>query len=235
MNRLRIGTSGEPTKSGFSGLRTLLVILLVAFARYVQRRAYLRNHSVTESIRWGRNYLYGVAANGMLWGFAGFFFFTAHSYVHQVFLAFVLMGMLSGAISTLSAMRGAYLVFLIPTLLPYAARLVSAGSGLHLAMGGMLVVYVAMMGMISHRLYGTVAESLRLRFENVDLLRDLRQGMERQEFANQELAAQIAEKHSAQDALQKAGFQTLYTCTANECFEPKFSGGYTGSASGGRA
>src|SRR5437763_16272922 len=62
----------------------LLVILLVAFGRYVQRRAYLRNHSVTESIRWGRNYLYGVAANGMLWGFAGFFFFTAHSYVHQV-------------------------------------------------------------------------------------------------------------------------------------------------------
>src|SRR5881396_2813185 len=112
----------------------LLLIFLVALGRYGLGRAYLRKHpTIAESLRWGRHYLYVVAANGVLWGFAGFCFFTPQSYIHQVFLAFVLGGMVSGAISTLSPMRGAYLAFLIPALLPYGARLLNAGSPLHLA------------------------------------------------------------------------------------------------------
>jgi len=183
----------------------LLLILLIVCGRYAHRLSYLRSHVGTEEApRWGRQCLYGVAANGLLWGFAGFFFFTEHSYVHQVFLAFVLMGMVSGGTSTLSPIRGTYLVFMIPALLPYGLRLFVTGGGPHLAMAGMFVVYATMMGMISHRLHAAVAESLRLRFDNLDLLEDLRQAKQRLELANQELAAQVAEKHSAQDALQKA-------------------------------
>jgi OmpA-OmpF porin, OOP family len=37
---------------------------------------------------------------------------------------------------------------------------------------------------------------------------------------------------SYQDALQKGGFQTLYTCVGKECFSPKFAYGYTNTASG---
>src|SRR6185369_12618151 len=54
----------------------------------------------------------------------------------------------------------------------------------------MLVVYLAMLTMIGHRLFKTGRESLRLRFQNLDLLRDLTHSKERQE--------------SAQDALQQA-------------------------------
>jgi signal transduction histidine kinase/ActR/RegA family two-component response regulator len=183
----------------------LLVVLLVASGRYAQRRAYLLRSSATvESPRWRDRHLYGVVANGVLWGIAGFFFFTSHSYIHQVFLAFVLMGMVSGSVSTLSPVRGAYLVFLLPALSPYAVRLLRYGDELHLAMAGMLILYVTMMAMIGHRLNVSVADSLRLRFDNLDLLDDLTLAKQRQELANQELAAQVAEKHSAQDALQKA-------------------------------
>src|SRR5215831_13654069 len=48
----------------------LLVILLHALARYGHGRAYLRSSSPSaESLRWGRQYLSGVATNGLLWGF----------------------------------------------------------------------------------------------------------------------------------------------------------------------
>src|SRR5262249_5574710 len=125
-------------------------------------------------------------------------------YVHQVFLAFVLMGMVSGGISTLSAFPGAYLLFAVPALLPYGARLLSAGGELHLAMAVMVVVYLTMMTTIGHRLYATGRESLRLRFENLDLLQHLTQAKERQALVNRELAAQVVEKQTAQAALQKA-------------------------------
>src|SRR5215470_1069819 len=58
----------------------LLVVLLHALARYVHSRAYIRSTSSSaESLRWARQYLYGAGTNGLLWGFAGFFFFTAQS------------------------------------------------------------------------------------------------------------------------------------------------------------
>jgi signal transduction histidine kinase/ActR/RegA family two-component response regulator len=183
----------------------LLVIFFHAVARYGHGRAYLRSTSSSaESLRWARQYLYGVASNGLLWGFASFFFFTAHSYVHQVFLAFVLMGMVSGGISTLSALRGAYLVFVVPALIPYGVQLLRVGGELHLAMAVMLVVYLTVMTTIGHRLYATGRESLRLRFENVGLLQDLTQAKQHQELVNRELSAQVVEKHIAQAALQKA-------------------------------
>jgi len=183
----------------------LVTILLVALGRYLHRRAYLRRYpDGGESKRWGRHYLYAVAANGVLWGVAGYLFFPAESYTHQVFLAFVLMGMASGGIATLSALPGAFLLFVIPALNPYGVRLLRSGDTLHLAMAGMLVVYVSMMTTIGYRLYKAGQESLRLRFNNLDLLRDLTESKERQELANRELAAQIAQKLAAEDALQKA-------------------------------
>jgi signal transduction histidine kinase/ActR/RegA family two-component response regulator len=183
----------------------LLLILLLALGRHANRRAYDRRSSAdSESLLWSRHYLYGVAANGVLWGAAGYFFFTTHSYTHQVFLAFVLMGMASGGIASLSSLPGAYLLFVIPALTPYGIQLLKSGDRLHLAMLAMLVLYVVMLTTIGHRLYRTVRESLRLRFENLDLLRDLTQSKDWQERANQELAAQIAEKRVVQDALQRA-------------------------------
>jgi signal transduction histidine kinase len=183
----------------------LLSVLLLALGREVHRRTYLnRNPAGNESQRWGRQFLCGVAANGALWGAAGYLFFTAESYTLQVFLAFVLMGMASGGIATLSALPGAYLLFVIPALTPYGVQLLRSGDKLHLAMAGMLVLYFSMMITIGHRLYRTGRHSLRLRFQNLDLLSDLTESKARQELANRELAAQIAEKRAAQDALQKA-------------------------------
>jgi hypothetical protein len=54
----------------------LLVIFLHAVARYGHGRVYLRStSSSTESLRWARQYLYGVATNGLLWGVCEFFLF----------------------------------------------------------------------------------------------------------------------------------------------------------------
>lgn len=116
----------------------------------------------------------------------------------------VLTGMASGSIATLSPVRHAYPMFLVPALLPYMVRLVSVGDDVYLAMGGMMLLYIIMMVIISQRQHTTVAESLRLRFENVDLLSDLTQAKDRQEKVNEELAAQIMEKRRAQEALQEA-------------------------------
>jgi signal transduction histidine kinase len=172
-----------------------LAILAVVLIRYSLRRTYLRKPQAdAETLVWGYRYIYGVAANASLWGIAGFSFFTPHSYVHQIFLAFVLMGMISGSISTLSSLRGAHILFIWLSVLPYAARVVSVGDGLHMAMTGMLAVYVVMMGLIGNRLSNTISEWLRLRFRNVDLLEDLTHAKNDLQKAYGEMEQQVTER-----------------------------------------
>jgi signal transduction histidine kinase/ActR/RegA family two-component response regulator len=182
-----------------------LVTFIVASVRYGQRRAYIRCSRVSvDSRRWGRHFLFGVAANGVLWGFAGFSFFKANSDVHQISLAFVLLGMASGGAATLAPIRSAYGVFTIPALLPFGARLLTVGDEVHLSIACMLGVYITMMWMISNRFHETVTQSLLLRFDNLDLLVDLRKAKQQLELANQELAAQVAAKAQSEESLRVA-------------------------------
>ena len=172
-----------------------LAILAVVLIRYSLRRTYLRTPPAdAETLGWGYRYLYGVAANASLWGIAGFSFFTPDNYVHQIFLAFVLMGMISGSISVLSSLRNAHILFISLTVLPYAARVVSVGDALHLAMTGMMAVYVVIMGMIGNRLSNTIGESLRLRFKNIDLLEDLTHAKNDLQKAYGEMEQQVTER-----------------------------------------
>lgn len=182
----------------------ILAIGALVFARYRLLRAYLRaNPTSADAPLWGRFSLLGTGANGLLWGFAGYFLFIEHSYVHQIFLGFALGGMVAGGMSTLSSFPNAFLVFLFPTLLPYTVRVLSHGGDVHLAMGAMLLLFASLMWMISERLHATVAESLRLRFDNLDLLSDLTLARDRQKAINEELSAQISEKQKAQRELQE--------------------------------
>ncbi|CAI8782141.1 sensor histidine kinase [Methylocaldum szegediense] len=183
----------------------LLAIGASVYARYRLLRAYARaNPTSADATPWARSFLLGVAANGVLWGFAGYFLFVEHSYVHQLFLGFVLGGMVAGAMSTLSPFPKAFSLFLLPTLLPYTVRVLSHGGDVHLAMGVMLLLFASLMWMISERLHATVAESLRLRFDNLDLVSDLTSARDRQKAVNEALAVEIAEKQRAQCELQES-------------------------------
>ena len=150
---------------------------------------------------WKGSFLAGVAFNGLLWGGAGIAFFVPQSYIHQTLLVFVLAGMSAGAVSTLSPLRGASLIFLLPALVPYTIRVFAYGGRVHMIMASMAVLFGTMMWIISQRLYATVEKSLRLRFENLDLVHDLSRARDLQEVAHRALTTEIEEKQRVQKAL----------------------------------
>lgn len=75
-------------------------------------------------------------------------------------------------------------------------------SDIHLILALTYLLFVFAMGSISHRLYHTVSDSLKFRFENFDLLKRLIQAKDRQNAINRVLQTQIAEKDRSQKALQ---------------------------------
>jgi signal transduction histidine kinase len=175
-----------------------------AWRFWLLRRYRTRQSSGGDGVSWKRQFLLAVALNGVLWGAAGAIFFVPASAVLQTLLAFSLAGLSAGAVSTLSPVRGAPALFLAPALIPYTIRLLANPGETYLIMAAMVGLFVAMMWMISRRLHATVEKSLRLRFENVELIDDLTRSRAVQDEAHRALTEQIEETQKAQRALEES-------------------------------
>jgi diguanylate cyclase (GGDEF)-like protein/PAS domain S-box-containing protein len=124
-----------------------------------------------QADRWGRLAAIGSGASGTLWGAAGAMFLVPDSPIHEIVLAFVLGGMGAGATVSLAAHLPAFLAYLIPSVLPFALRLATVGDAEHLAMAGMVLMYVGALLLVGWRTHASWARTIALRFANADLVR----------------------------------------------------------------
>jgi len=165
----------------------LVCIQLTALLRCILLLKYRRNPAAGD---WGRWFSVGTLVSGICWGAAGVLLFTPGSVPHQTFLMFVLGGMSAGAVTTLSASIRVVLAYLIPSLLPLTVRLFGEGGQLHLAMGGMVGLFLILMVDISWRWYRTTLTLLTLEVTNGQLITQLK--------------SEIAEREQTEEDLRKA-------------------------------
>ena len=150
-----------------------LVTVTIAL-RYGLVRVYQRaNPQPEHPSPWRKRFLIGVAIHGIVWGLGAWLLFVPHSLAHQVFLAFILGGMVAGAVASLSSIMTAFSAFAFPALLPLVAQFFLQGGTISLAMGLLLVCFNAGLFVIARQHHTSVTESLRLRFENLDLIQQL--------------------------------------------------------------
>ena len=178
---------------------------LTTSARIWLWRAYFKARPPPSEVgHWARRFLVGAMISGVMWGIAGVFPVAPDHFIEQMFLAFVLAGLAAGGMSTLSSFRGAYAAFLVPAILPFAIKIMLQEGEVFVAMSSMMILFIAMMSLISRRHYKSVTESLRLRFDNEELLHDLAAARDRQQAINRELEGQIQERWRTEDALRRA-------------------------------
>ena len=166
----------------------LACILLITISRYILVLSYRRT-SKEERINypWVRWFIVGVAISGAAWGSAAIFIFPLQSTAHQVFIAFVLGGMVAGSVAAFSVVMGAFLGFSIPVLFPLIIRFFIQGGDLGIAMGAMITLFLFLMVATARRLHSETLVSINLRFENLDLVSHLNSSKENLEKA-QEIA-----------------------------------------------
>ncbi|MHC1741499.1 MAG: PAS domain S-box protein [Syntrophobacteraceae bacterium] len=186
-------------------LWTCLMLLLVTAIRWGLLESYRR--ASTQALyarRWANFIILALVCSGILMGLSGVFLFPYKSHTHQAFLALLLGGMMAGAAGSFSVMMEAYLAFSIPAVLPTVIQLLMQPGPIQMAMGGMFLVFVCLMVATAFSLYRTSTKSLRLRFENQDLIGTLTEAKLQSDRMVEALKHEIGERVEAQKALQES-------------------------------
>jgi len=177
-------------------------ILLVSTLRLVQLSRFRRIPAGSPDVgRWGTWFIIGLGLSGIIWGSAGILLYPARSIIHQEFLAFVLGGMAVGAAEAFSVVISAFLAYMLPSLAPLIVRFLVAGDEIHLAMGGMSLLFVVLITGIAFRIRSSTVASLLLRFENNNLIISLSSAKNDLENLNRELSSEIEERRKAEEEL----------------------------------
>ncbi len=173
------------------------MLAIAAFRFFLQRRYERSSARPLEVLRWGTAFAVGAGLAGAGWGAAGVLFYSETNLMGQVFVVFVLGGMMLGGASLLAPRPEAFLAFLIPAGIMPSLRLAVDGDKGHLAMGLLAAVFTIAIILATSRFQRNIESSLNLQFENQDLVHDLDEARHQAETLNQQLEARVEERSAA--------------------------------------
>lgn len=192
-------------------------MFLVSVARFILARRYWRaSPSGLDIIRWRVAFAVGAGLAGTGWGAAGVLLYPDAHPAKQVFLVFILGGMMLGAVPLLAPRPEAYIAFMVPTGLAPAVRLMLQGDDAHLAMGLLAVLFTLATLTTTKRIHLTIVSSLGLQFENWDLVKDLEAAKRLAEGLNERLEVRVQERTTE---LQRSTEQLRAEITQREKIE----------------
>lgn len=152
----------------FSAICAVALVRIVGWVAF--QRVELQPARVS---RWRAMAIAGAGISGLAWGSAAFLLFPPMNDAHQIFVAFMLGGMVAGSMTTLVPVYPAFALFALLALVPAALRFSMQQDAVHYAMGWMVVVFLAAVLVIARRSQHGITDLLRLRLENAALIGEL--------------------------------------------------------------
>src|SRR5438309_6914597 len=143
----------------WAGLLGLVVILHALL--YLGYRNDVHRHDNTG--QWLRWLGIGAFAAGAVWGFAAAVFFPSHADERQVFMAFLLAGVLSGGIPMYAASWPIFAAYAAAIALPFTYVLATFGNRLFAEIALLIPLFYGMSVAIAFRLNGVFLSGYRLR------------------------------------------------------------------------
>jgi PAS domain S-box-containing protein len=152
----------------------------------------------TEPEQWLRWLGIAALANGANWGFAGAVFFPSHADEQQVFLAFLLAGMMSAGIPVYAASWPIFAVYGLGIVAPFTYVLATFGNRLFTELALLVPMFYAINVAIAYRLSDVFHSGYRLRRAYGRLTEDY-------SVLNQRLERQLVELEEARRQVEASG------------------------------
>ncbi|MEO9137397.1 MAG: hybrid sensor histidine kinase/response regulator [Casimicrobiaceae bacterium] len=124
--------------------------------------------------RWGRYWATGSTLAGALWGGAAVAMFPA-SPAYQSLLIVCLFGAALGGLNLTAVYKPSFYGFVLTALVPLIVRVAWVGDQVHWFIAGVMSVVLAFVVGFGHRLNDVLTRSLVIRYENIDLIGELKE------------------------------------------------------------
>ena len=174
-----------------------LITIAIAAARYGLYRAYLQRTDHDEE-KWLRWMAIGALAAGVNWGIAGAVFFPSHSNNQQVFLAFILAGLISGGIPVFSSVWWTYALYAAGIMFPFTYVLAAFGDRLFAELAMLVPVFYVANVAIAYRLDKVFSAGFKAR-------EDYTRIAEEQDAMNAQIEEQLQELLNARREVEASG------------------------------
>jgi signal transduction histidine kinase/CheY-like chemotaxis protein len=162
----------------------LAVMLVQTGARLVLVRAYQRVKPPPEQRQgWHAAFIFGAFVAGMAWGIGSLLMVTPGEFDIQLFIIIIISAIVYGSLSGF----GSYLPFyalLFPSLLPLTVWSAFQHDLEHITFAIMGLIWIPVVAWLGYLHDGSVKRSLNLRYENLELLEDLKIQKDKAEQAN---------------------------------------------------
>ncbi|MBC7803755.1 MAG: PAS domain-containing sensor histidine kinase [Candidatus Parcubacteria bacterium] len=174
------------------------LVLLLTVARAGLYWSYRRNAGKVDSAQWLRWLAISALANGATWGFAGAVFFPSHADEQQVFLAFLLAGMVAGGVPMYAVSWPVYALYAAGIVFPFTYVLATFGNKLFAEIALLVPAFYAINVGIAYRLNEVFDSGYRLRHAYGKLTEDYT-------ALNQRLEQQLVELEGARRQVEASG------------------------------
>lgn len=142
--------------------------------RYLLMRAWRKARPGPDAARrWGRYWSIGSTCAGALWGAAAVVMYPAGA-SHQALLIVCLFGVVLGGLNLTAIYKPSFYGFALSALIPLIARIAWDGDQVRLNIAIVLTVVLAFVLAFGDRVNQLLTQSLATRYENVDLIGELK-------------------------------------------------------------
>lgn len=183
-----------------------LSLLIAGLRALLARRFRATRLDATNAWRWADAFVIGALLNGIAWSCVPIVFFLPAEPLYVLFICCLYAGYVSGSVASTAVYFPAFLAFSAPVTLAFAGRAFFEQHPMYSAIGIMVLFYAAASYVFARNHNRTIAQAIRLRFENIELLEDLRH---QRDAAEQAVAAKdkflAAASHDLRQPLHAIG------------------------------
>jgi signal transduction histidine kinase/CheY-like chemotaxis protein len=163
----------------------LLYIVFATTARFLLLTVRRKLLTARNALLFLDLFVIGALLSGIGWGLTTILLLPYISTEHQVFVAFIVGGLVAGASSLMSVWPTAYVAFSYTAVLPLSLFFIYEGSLIKIAMGLAVLLFLAVNTVSVKKMRGRIVDSFRFRLENRKLVESLTRAKEKAESSSE--------------------------------------------------
>ena len=192
-----------------------LSLLLITYGLRIALYFFYQTHFTTDNAqRYGMMYALGSGVAGSIWGIGSVIILPPDLLDYQLFVFFLLVTQGATTVSSMSCYKPAFYAYMPISIIPLGMFFTLQAQPLHQAIGYLTIPYVIALSYFATKFNHSFVDSLKLRFENLELVAQLREQKMEADSANRAKSKFLAA--ASHDLRQPLHALTLFTSVLDE-------------------